>query len=161
MAVSAPDSGTFSRNDRPKQFLDFFGTGKSLLQLTVDRISSVVKQENIILVTNRQYADIIREQLPAIRESNILLEPSRRNTAPCICWAARHICALDPHASIVTLPSDHLVLKEKEFEKAIREGFEFVENGDRLLTLGIQPTGVRTPDTATYSKVRPRHPIPA
>ena len=78
----------FSRNDRPKQFLDFFGTGKSLLQLTVDRISSVVKQENIILVTNRQYADIIREQLPAIRESNILLEPSRRNTAPCICWAA-------------------------------------------------------------------------
>lgn len=134
----------FSRNDRPKQFLDFFGTGKSLLQLTVDRISSVVKQENIILVTNRQYADIIREQLPAIRESNILLEPSRRNTAPCICWAARHICALDPHASIVTLPSDHLVLKEKEFEKAIREGFEFVENGDRLLTLGIQPTGPNT-----------------
>ena len=70
----------FSRNDRPKQFLDFFGTGKSLLQLTVDRISSVVKQENIILVTNRQYADIIREQLPAIRESNILLEPSDRKS---------------------------------------------------------------------------------
>lgn len=134
----------FSRNDRPKQFLDFFGTGKSLLQLTVERISSVVRPENIILVTNRQYAEIIKEQLPEIKESNILLEPARRNTAPCICWAAHHIHALDPEASIVTLPSDHLVLKEKEFEKAIREGLEFVENGNRLLTLGINPTGPNT-----------------
>ena len=72
----------FSRNDRPKQFLDFFGTGKSLLQLTVDRISPIVGPENIFLVTNRQYADIIREQLPQVKESNILLEPARRNTAP-------------------------------------------------------------------------------
>lgn len=134
----------FSRNDRPKQFLDFFGTGRSLLQLTVDRISSVVSPENIILVTNRQYADIIKEQIPEVKESNILLEPARRNTAPCICWAAHHIHAIDPDASIVTLPSDHLVLKEKEFEKAILEGFDFVENGDRLLTLGIQPTGPNT-----------------
>ena len=134
----------FSRNDRPKQFLDFFGTGKSLLQLTVDRISSIVNPENIILVTNRQYAGIIREQLPEVKESNILLEPARRNTAPCICWAANHIHALDPQASIVTLPSDHLVLKEKEFEKAIREGLDFVESGDRLLTLGINPTGPNT-----------------
>ncbi len=134
----------FSRNDRPKQFLDFFGTGKSLLQLTVERITSVVRPENIILVTNRQYAGIIKEQLPKIKESNILLEPARRNTAPCICWAAHHIHALDPEASIVTLPSDHLVLKEKEFEKAICEGLDFVENGDRLLTLGINPTGPNT-----------------
>lgn len=134
----------FSRNDRPKQFLDFFGTGKSLLQLTVDRISSIVSHENIILVTNRQYADLIREQLPEVKASNILLEPARRNTAPCICWAAHHIYALDPNASIVTLPSDHLVLKEKEFEKAINEGLDFVENGNRLLTLGIKPTGPNT-----------------
>lgn len=130
----------FSRNDRPKQFLDFFGTGKSLLQLTVDRISPIVDPENIILVTNRQYAGLIREQLPQVKESNILLEPARRNTAPCVCWAAEHIYAIDPEASIVTLPSDHLVLKEMEFLKAIEEGLAFVESGDRLLTLGIHPT---------------------
>lgn len=134
----------FSRNDRPKQFLDFFGTGKSLLQLTVERISPIVKPENVILVTNRQYAGIIREQLPQVKESNILLEPARRNTAPCVCWAAKHIYAIDPNASIVTLPSDHLVLKEIEFLKAIDEGLSFVESGDRLLTLGIKPTGPNT-----------------
>lgn len=134
----------FSRNDRPKQFLDFFGTGRSLLQLTVDRISPIVGPDNIILVTNRQYAPIIREQLPEVKPENILLEPARRNTAPCICWAANHIAALDPEASIVTLPSDHLVLKESEFHKKIEEGFRFIESGDRLLTLGIKPTGPNT-----------------
>lgn len=134
----------FSRNDRPKQFLDFFGTGKSLLQLTVERISPIVSPENIILVTNRQYAEIIRRQLPQVKESNILLEPARRNTAPCVCWAALHIHAIDPEASIVTLPSDHLVLKELAFLQAIEEGLAFVENGDRLLTLGITPTSPNT-----------------
>ena len=134
----------FSRNDRPKQFLDFFGTGKSLLQMTVERISPLVKPENIILVTNRQYATLIKEQLPQIKESNILLEPARRNTAPCVCWAALHIHAKDPEALIVTLPSDHLVLKEQEFCKSIDEGFEFVQGGDRLLTLGIKPSSPHT-----------------
>ena len=134
----------FSRNDRPKQFLDFFGTGKTLLQMTVERISPLVKAENIILVTNQQYRDIIKEQLPQIKESNILLEPARRNTAPCVCWAAQHIQAMNPNASIVTLPSDHIVLKEGEFCKAIEEGFEFVEQGDRLLTLGIKPSSPHT-----------------
>ena len=134
----------FSRNERPKQFLDFFGTGRSLLQMTVDRILPSVNPENIILVTNMQYADIIKEQLPQVKESNILLEPARRNTAPCVCWAARHIYAMDPEAVIVTLPSDHLVLKEGEFCKAINEGFEFVEDGERLLTLGITPSAPHT-----------------
>lgn len=134
----------FSRHDRPKQFLDFFGTGRSLLQMTVDRIRPCVSPENIILVTNREYYDIIREQLPEIKESNILLEPARRNTAPCICWAANHIYAMDKNAVIVTLPSDHLVLKENAFCDAINEGFEFIENGNRLLTLGIQPSGPNT-----------------
>ena len=134
----------FSRHDRPKQFLDFFGTGRSLLQMTVDRISPLVNPENIILVTNREYYDIIREQLPEIKERNILLEPARRNTAPCVCWAAKHIFALDPDAVIVTLPSDHLVLKEEVFRKSIEEGFDFVEKGNRLLTLGIKPS---TPNT--------------
>lgn len=134
----------FSRSGMPKQFLDFFGTGRSLLQMTVDRIRPLVDASRIILVTNSAYADIVREQLPDIKESNILLEPARRNTAPCICWASHHIFALDPEASIVTLPSDHLILKEDAFRKTLEEGFEFVENGDRLLTLGIKPTSPAT-----------------
>ena len=134
----------FSRHDRPKQFIDFFGCGRSLLQMTVDRISPLVNPQNIILVTNKEYFDIIRHQLPRIKESNILLEPARRNTAPCVCWAAKHIYAIDPDAVIVTLPSDHLVLKEDEFRNAIEEGFDFVEKGNRLLTLGIKPSGAHT-----------------
>lgn len=144
-----------SRDDRPKQFLDFFGTGRSLLQMTVDRIAPVVPQERIIIVTNRKYADTIREQLPGIKEENILLEPARRNTAPCICWAAHHIYALDPEASIVTLPSDHLVLREDAFRQAIAEGLDFVENGDRLLTLGILPS---TPHTG-YGYIQKGKPV--
>lgn len=134
----------FSRHDRPKQFLDFFGTGKSLLQMTVDRICPSVSIDHIILVTNEEYYSIVREQLPQIKESNILLEPARRNTAPCVLWAARHIYASDPEALIVTLPSDHLVLREETFCKAIDEGFDFVGSGNRLLTLGIKPTGPNT-----------------
>lgn len=134
----------FSREARPKQFLDFFGTGRSLLQLTVDRVSGVVPHENIFLVTNRQYEALIREQLPEVPARNILMEPARRNTSPCICWAAHHIAAIDLDAAIVTLPSDHLVLKEEAFRTALRRGFEFVEAGDRLLTLGITPTSPQT-----------------
>lgn len=134
----------FSRNDMPKQFLDFFGTGRSLLQMTVDRILPLIPAENIILVTNRDYAGIIREQLPNIKPENILLEPARRNTAPCVCWAAHHIKALDPEASIVTLPSDHLILKEESFLRVLEEGMNFVEQGDRLLTIGIRPSSPHT-----------------
>lgn len=134
----------FSRNDRPKQFLDFFGTGKSLLQLTFERILPVIGEENIILVTNREYESLVREQLPGVKPGNILLEPARRNTSPCICWAAHHIAALHPDASIVTLPADHLILKERAFQDAVEEGMDFVEAGSRLLTLGIQPTNPNT-----------------
>ena len=95
-----------SRTDRPKQFIDFFGTGSSLLQMTVERIRPVVPDENIVVVTNRLYADIIREQLPFLKESQILLEPARRNTAPCIAWAAYHIAVTDPQASMIVMPSE-------------------------------------------------------
>lgn len=134
----------FSRKEMPKQFLDFFGSGTTLLQATYERILPVVPKENIVLVTNKEYYDIVREQLPEIKDENILLEPARRNTAPCLCWAAHHIIARDPEASIVTLPSDHLVLKQGAFQEAITRGFEFVEGGDRLLTLGIMPTSPHT-----------------
>ncbi|MDE6559314.1 MAG: mannose-1-phosphate guanylyltransferase [Muribaculaceae bacterium] len=133
-----------SREARPKQFLDFFGCGRSLLQLTVDRVQKVVPAERILLLTNKRYAPLIKEQLPEIPAANILLEPARRNTAPCICWAAKHIQALDAEGSMVVLPSDHLVLKESAFHEALERGFAFVEGGDRLLTLGIQPTSPHT-----------------
>lgn len=133
-----------SRTDKPKQFLDMFGTGRSLLQLTVDRILPVCKPENIILVTNRTYVDTIREQLPDIKPEHILPEPARRNTAPCICWVANHIYARNPNASIITLPSDHLILKEVEYHNKLRQGIEFVEGGDRLLTIGLKPTSPHT-----------------
>ena len=133
-----------SREEKPKQFLDFFGSGRSLLQLTFDRVREVVPAERILLVSNRRYAPLIKEQLPEVPEENILLEPARRNTAPCICWAAHHIMAKDPEASIVTLPSDHLVLRESAFHTALRRGFDFVEQADRLLTLGIRPTSPQT-----------------
>lgn len=134
----------FSRSSRPKQFLDFFGTGRSLLQLTYDRMLPITDPDHIILVTNEAYFDIIREQLPEVKVENILLEPARRNTAPCICWAAHHIYAQDPEASIVTLPSDHLILRESAFREAIEKGLEFVEKGDRLLTIGLKPSSPHT-----------------
>lgn len=134
----------FSRREMPKQFLDFFGTGRSLLQMTVDRILPIVDHDHIVMVTNADYVPLIREQLPQIPSENILAEPARRNTAPCICWAAHHIAARDPEASIVTLPSDHLILKESAFTEAIDKGLSFVETHDALLTLGITPS---RPDT--------------
>lgn len=134
----------FSRTSRPKQFLDFFGTGRSLLQLTYDRMLPLIDPEHIVLVTNSAYYDIIREQLPDVRKDNILLEPARRNTAPCVCWAAHHIYAKDPEATIVTLPSDHLIMRETEFHNVISHGLEFVEKGDRLLTIGLKPTSPHT-----------------
>lgn len=134
----------FSRAKMPKQFLDFFGIGKSLLQMTVERVLPLVDLEHIVIVTNEAYAPLIAEQLPDISKSNILLEPARRNTAPCVCWAAHHIYALDPEASIMTLPSDHLVLKETAFHKAMDEGMTFVEENPGLLTLGIKPTSPET-----------------
>lgn len=134
----------FSRKEKPKQFLDFFGSGTTLLQATYERVLPVVDPENIVLVTNHEYYDIVREQLPDVKEENILLEPARRNTAPCLCWAAHHIAWRDPDASMVVLPSDHLVLKERAFHEALSTGFDFVERGDKLLTLGIRPSSPHT-----------------
>lgn len=134
----------YSRSSRPKQFIDFLGTGRSLLQMSYDRVLSIVPRENVILMTNEQYADEIAAQLPDIDRSQILLEPARRNTAPCIAWAAWHIYARDPEASIMVAPSDHLITREQKFEESILAGFDFVEKHDALLTLGIKPTRPET-----------------
>ena len=134
----------FSRKTLPKQFLDFFGTGRSLLQQTFDRFKRIVPVENILVVTNDMYADLTRKQLPELAPEQILLEPTRRNTAPCIAWAAYHIRALNPQANIVVAPSDHLILKEDDFLSAIQKGLEFVSQNDKLLTLGIKPNRPET-----------------
>lgn len=134
----------YSRESRPKQFLDFLGTGRSLLQMSFDRISALVPPENVLVVTNAQYKSLISEQLPELPDDNILLEPARRNTAPCIAWAAYHIAARDPEASIIVCPSDHLITRDEVFRDAILKGFEFVETHDALLTLGITPTRPET-----------------
>lgn len=133
-----------SRTNLPKQFLDFFGTGRSLLQQTFDRFNKIIPTDNIFIVTNVLYADLVKQQLPQMDESRILLEPARRNTAPCILWASYHIKAIDPKANIVVAPSDHLILKEDEFTQAVQRGLEFVSEEDKLLTLGITPNRPET-----------------
>ena len=134
----------FSRNDRPKQFLDFFGTGRSLLQMTYDRFRQVVPAENILIVSNVIYRDLILEQLPELKAEQVLLEPNRRNTAPCIAYAVNRIKAVTDKANIVVAPSDHLILKEQDFLETIRTGLEFVANNNNLLTLGIKPSRPET-----------------
>lgn len=134
----------YSRTSLPKQFIDFLGVGRSLLQMSYDRILPIVPKENIVIVTNAAYAPLVKKQLPEISDKNILLEPARRNTAPCIAWAAYHIGAIDPEASMIVTPSDHLITRENEFESSVIRGFEFVESHDALLTLGISPTRPET-----------------
>lgn len=134
----------FSRKTYPKQFLDFFGTGRSLLQQTFDRFNKIIPTENIIIVTNEDYSSLVQEQIPEIKSSQILLEPTRRNTAPCIAWASYHIRALNPNANIVVAPSDHLILKESEFLESINKGLKYVSSNTNLLTLGIKPNRPET-----------------
>ena len=134
----------YSRKNMPKQFIDFLGTGRTLLQMSFDRVKGIVPASNIIVVTNKDYRDLVLEQLPELDETQILLEPARRNTAPCIAWAAFHIHALNPDASIMVSPSDHLIFNEDIFRRDIINGFEFIESHDALLTLGIKPNRPET-----------------
>lgn len=133
-----------SRRQRPKQFIDILGTGRSLLQMTYDRLLPLVDPSHVILVTNAQYVPLINEQLPQVPAANILAEPARRNTAPCIAWAANHIKALDPQAIMLVTPSDHLITRQVAFLEALERGIEFVEDNDALLTIGIKPTRPET-----------------
>ena len=134
----------FSRNNRPKQFLDFFGTGRSLLQMTFDRFRHLVPTENILIVSNIIYRDLILEQLPELSPSQVLLEPSRRNTAPCIAYAINRIKSITKKANIIVAPSDHLIMKETEFLQTIQQGIDFIDKNDNLLTLGIKPSRPET-----------------
>jgi mannose-1-phosphate guanylyltransferase len=134
----------YSRTSKPKQFLDILGIGKTLLQQTFDRFSKVMPVENILIVTNASYKDLVIEQLPSLPIENILLEPYRRNTAPCIAYANAKISLRNPNANIVVAPSDHHIIREDEFLQIVTKSLSFVENEDALLTLGITPNRPET-----------------
>jgi len=133
-----------SRTKKPKQFLDILGTGRTLIQQTFDRFVQIVPVENIYIVTNEEYGDIVAKQLPELNPGQILLEPMRRNTAACIAYANYKIREIDPDANIIVAPSDHLITKENEFLDVIKKGLDFVSKNDALLTLGIQPSRPET-----------------
>lgn len=129
---------------KPKQFLDILNTGETLLQQTFRRLSTVSGPENIFVVTNRQYESLTREQLPQLGEDRLILEPARRNTAPCIAYATFKLKKLDPSANMVVSPADHLITDEKEFERILSVALETTKEHNILLTLGIQPKGPET-----------------
>ncbi len=133
-----------SKTERPKQFLDILGMGRTLLQQTYDRFIQLMPAEQIFIVSNLEYRELIEEQLPDLPEENILLEPMRRNTAPCIDYANFRILQKDPNANIVVAPSDHLIVKEAKFLRYVEEGLDFVEKNDALLTMGIVPSRPET-----------------
>ena len=134
----------YSRSAKPKQFIDFLGTGRSLLQLTFDRLADIIPVENILLLTNERYADLIQEQLPEIKPNQILLEPVMRNTAPCNAWAAWHIKAKNPNAKIMVAPSDHLILRQNIFNECVLKAFDFIEKNDAIVTFGVKPNRPET-----------------
>lgn len=130
--------------DCPKQFIDVLGCGKTLLQLTVERFKGICPAENVWVLTSAKYAAIVKEQLPDVPVSNILLEPCRRNTAPCIAYVAWKIKKKDPYANMVVTPSDHFVSDVVEFRRVVKSSLDFVADSDAILTLGIKPTRPET-----------------
>lgn len=133
-----------SRTTTPKQFLDILGTGETLIQQTVNRFRKICPIENIFIVTNDLYQEQVKEQIPDLDQDQILCEPLRRNTAPCIAYANYKIQSINPHANIVVAPSDHIILKEDVFIDVIKSALETTAQNDCLITLGIQPS---RPDT--------------
>ncbi len=133
-----------SREAKPKQFLDILGIGKSLLQITYDRFLPLIPKENIFIVTNSAYRDLVKEQLPDVTDNQILGEPSRNNTAPCLAYTALKLQSINPNATFVVASSDHLILKEAAFLKDIKQALDFASANDTLVTLGITPTSPNT-----------------
>jgi mannose-1-phosphate guanylyltransferase len=134
----------YSRNSKPKQFLDVLGTGKTLLQSTFERFSPICPTENIFVVTHEEHAGLVKEQLPQIDPGQILAEPMRKNTAACIAYASYRIYELNKDAVIVVSPSDHLILKEVEFQDVIKKAVDQAKGQDKLITLGITPSRPET-----------------
>jgi mannose-1-phosphate guanylyltransferase len=134
-----------SKDNYPKQFLDILGTGKSFIRSTYERFSPVIPDENFLVVTNKAYKHLVLEHLPMLKSDQVLCEPARRNTAPCIAYAAYHIQSRCKEANIVVTPADHLVTNETEFQRIIRLGFDFLsKNPQALMTIGIKPSRPET-----------------
>jgi len=134
-----------SKDNYPKQFLDILGTGKSFIRSTYERFSPIIPDENFLVVTNKAYKHLVLEHLPMLRPDQVLCEPARRNTAPCIAYAAYHIQSRCADANIVVTPADHLVTNEAEFQRIIRLGFDFLsKNPSALMTIGIKPSRPET-----------------
>jgi mannose-1-phosphate guanylyltransferase len=134
----------YSRNSKPKQFLDVMGTGRTLLQSTYDRFLPICPSENILVVTHEEHVALVRDQLPDVKEDQILAEPMRKNTAPCIAYASYKIRQKNKNAVMVVTPSDHLILKEQEFQEVINKAVHQAINQDKLITVGITPTRPET-----------------
>lgn len=133
-----------SRHDYPKQFLDILGIGKTLIQATFDRFTQFVSRENIYVVTAESYRDIVIQQLPEIPVENIICEPSRKNTAPCIAYISFKLYQQNPHANLICAPADHLVLNDTDFVKVCLEALGFTTENSALVTLGVKPTHPNT-----------------
>ena len=129
-----------STQDFPKQFHDMLGTGDTLIQKTFQRLSHLIPKENIFILTNEAYNDLVLEQLPEVKQRQVVLEPAMRNTAPCILYASLKIQKENPDAIMIVAPSDHWIEDEATFSKNVEQAFEFCSKNDALMTLGIQPT---------------------
>lgn len=129
-----------SRTSYPKQFLDILDTGRTLIQGTFDRFARFIPAENIFVVTAEEYRHIVAEQLPELRAENVLCEPSRKNTAPCVAYIAYKLLQINPEGSLICAPADHLILDDTAFQKVCYEALDFVSNHRALLTLGIKPS---------------------
>ena len=130
----------YSRMAFPKQFVDFFGVGRSQLQQTFDRFAQLIDPSHILVSTNETYADIVRNQLPELPPENILSEPIYRSTAPSVAWASHRVFRLCPEANLVVTPSDQAIQGEEAFQRDIIRGLDFVSKNDGMLTLGVKPT---------------------
>ena len=133
-----------STEERPKQFIDVLGVGRTLIQMTLDRFRGVCPIENVWIVTNERYADLVHEQLPDVPVDHILQEPCRRNTAPCIAYVSWRIKMTDPKANVVVSPSDHIVTNVDEFRRVITSCLKFAGETDAVVTLGMKPTRPET-----------------
>lgn len=134
----------YSRNNKPKQFLDILGTGRTLLQMTYDRFIKLADKDFFYVVTNKRYLEMVKEQLPDIPEHQILTEPLRRNTATCVAYASYKIAQKEPDAKIIVTPSDHLIVQEDKFQEKINIALEASEIDLRLITIGIRPNRPET-----------------
>ncbi len=148
VVIMAGGSGTrfwpYSRDAKPKQFLDVLGSGRTLLQMTFDRFKETASNERIWVVTNDKYEDLVKDQLPELGDDQVLTEPEKRNTAPCIAYASYKILTKDPDAVMIVTPSDHVIFNEKAFENVVETALENASTNNHLITIGIRPNRPET-----------------